>query len=505
MELELRYQTFEENRPVYHATWKHEETLESIVPDAMPDISRVISVSGSAFLKEKEVIDGSVRMSGTAVVNVLYIPEGEDFPRALVLSVPFRCSREDPRIKANTQTHGTISLSAADARVINPRKLLLRCDMMANTTVFETLKKDITCDIWTDQPDYVEKQDEILECQIVSEITEKVFQFSDVLKQPSSKPPIEEILCVRVEPGTLDGKIIGKKLVCKGDIRLTILYRSGSEILPGSFELPYSQVVELSQTFEEGMAELTFCLKAADIQLLDNGIEVFIEAILQGCIWIGKQVSIVKDTYSTIGDVSLERTEQKLCAGAEHLSSREQVRQFCESAIPARQILDCFVTAAEFSTEQSEKGRKCEAQFNIDILYISEDNSLCCIYGKTSSLVDIAVPSHANLQWNCRPIGEVSAVPVTGGAEVLFTAEFNWTISHDAEILNITAVEINEKPENRSHTPSVIVRISDRDDTLWAIAKSCRSTVRDICAVNGVSGDCVQAGTVLLIPTNRGN
>ena len=95
MDMELQRMTIEGYRCVSQGMFTQEETLESIVSDACPDISRVVSAVGRVFLQEKELGEGSLRLSGSARVTVLYIPEGEGMPRSLEVTVPFQCVRDD--------------------------------------------------------------------------------------------------------------------------------------------------------------------------------------------------------------------------------------------------------------------------------------------------------------------------------------------------------------------------------------------------------------------------
>ena len=64
MDMELQRMVMEGYRPVSQGMFSQEETLESIVPDAFPDISRIVSAVGKVFLKDKELGEGSLRLSG---------------------------------------------------------------------------------------------------------------------------------------------------------------------------------------------------------------------------------------------------------------------------------------------------------------------------------------------------------------------------------------------------------------------------------------------------------
>lgn len=498
MELELQHQTLEGFRPVYHADFGQEETLESIIPDSFPDVARIVSASGKAFLKDKETGEGSLRLTGLACITVLYIPEGEDQVRALEVSIPFQSVRDCPQVHNGIPVHGVVSVTSADARMMNPRKLLVRCSLMCRATAYDKDRRELTCDA-AGNDICLEKQFRKYDCHTVSEITEKAFLFSDVLRQTASKPAMEELLFYRAEIGTLDGKVIGKKLVCKGDILLSVLYRGGGTVIPVRFELPYSQIAELSEEYHEGEAEVALAIKTVDCRLRDGELEVSVEGLLQSCIWVQKSVTLLSDVYCTSCSLDAERTRQSVCTMAEQGKRREQVRQFCPSGIPGKQVLDCCAMAESISAESGT----CSVRFNVDILYLSEDDALCGVNYSVDSSCEIPVMDHCGCRWSCRPMGEVTAVPVTGGLEVRFDAEFSWVQTREETPSCVTALKRGIEDTSGLPRPSVVIRRVGENESLWEIAKTCGATVRDICRANGLAAEAAPGGAILLIPAKR--
>ena len=225
MDMELQRMTMEGYRPVSHGMFSQEETLETIVPDACPDISRIVSAVGKVFLKEKELGEGSLRLSGTARVTVLYIPEEEVMPRALDISIPFQCVRDDPQFHAGCPVQAMVHAASADARTVNPRKILVRVNLAVWASAYQQERRELSCDVNCAEGAGVEKLFSPCKCCIIPDVAEKVFTFSDVLRPPASKPEIDELLLYRADMGSMDAKFIGKKLVLKRNVQLAALYR----------------------------------------------------------------------------------------------------------------------------------------------------------------------------------------------------------------------------------------------------------------------------------------
>lgn len=500
MDMELQRISMEGFRPVTHGMFSQEETLESIVPDACPDISRIVSAVGKVFLKDKELGEGTLRLSGTARVAVLYIPEGEGAPRSLEVSIPFQCVRDDPQFHAGCPVQATVQAASADARTINPRKVLVRVDLAIWAAAYQQERRELSCDVSGGEG--VEKLLTSSKCCVIPDVAEKVFTFSDVLRPPASKPEMEELLLSRAELGAMDAKFIGKKLVLKGDIQLIALYRSGEELAQVRFELPYSQILDLGAVPDEAEPEVAVTLKSVDCRLREGELEVTLEALAQAALWVRQSVTLISDAYCLKQPIDVERTPVRLCTMAERSGRREAARKLCESGIPAKQVLDCGVAVTSLMSAPAEGGMEFTAQATASILYLSEDDALCGVDVDIPVACRAELPAGCTCSCICRPIGEPTAVPVTGGLEVRFEAEFTWTTIREEQVYCVTDLKPSAVQE-AGVRPSVVIRRVEQGEALWDIAKSCGSTVGDICCANGLPSSEAPAGSLLLIPAKR--
>lgn len=65
MELELKKEQFACYQALPQLSENREETTETIVPDYLPDIARIVDASGCLFLRSREIADGKAQVSGT--------------------------------------------------------------------------------------------------------------------------------------------------------------------------------------------------------------------------------------------------------------------------------------------------------------------------------------------------------------------------------------------------------------------------------------------------------
>lgn len=503
MDYDLQRTVLERYRVVCDTVISQEEVMESIVPDAFPDVSRIISASGNGFLTAKQAGEGSARLSGSLSIIVLYVPEGESMPRSLALTLPFQCTGDCPQLKESCQIHASILSVAAEARLMNPRKLLVKAELKLGLKAYGRESREVTCDLSGRTDDTVERLLTEREDYGITAVLEKPFLFSDTLRQSSSKPPMEELLYCHAEQGGLDAKYIGKKLVCKGEVLLSVVYRSGSEVIPARFELPYSQILDLEGGFDEGEPEVEAQLKSADCILKDGELEVAVEMLLQAALWSHQKVTLLSDLYSTSAALDVERGTSRLCTAAEHGVRRESGRQFCESGIPAKQVVVCQASVGPLTAQPGGGVMHYQGDALVQILYLSEDDALCGVEYTVPISCEVELPEGCICVCRCRPVGEALAVPVTGGLEVRLEAEFSWTVTRYEPVPCVTSIRQSAAAAPDAPRPSVIIRMVGQGETLWEIAKSCGSTIGDICTANELSAPTPAPGTVLLIPTRR--
>ena len=98
MELELDRTQRSGYEAVLDTTVCREETLESIVPDACPDILRICDTEGVVCLRDKVLQDGRVELSGSVRAALLYLPDGEEGIRRMEVELPFSCTLEHPAL-----------------------------------------------------------------------------------------------------------------------------------------------------------------------------------------------------------------------------------------------------------------------------------------------------------------------------------------------------------------------------------------------------------------------
>lgn len=83
MKLEFLKKPMEYLRPVLRETRQIEETAEAIIPDSCPDIQEMLISCGSAFLRGKDVGEGTLAVSVGVSAAAMTQPEGRAAPEEI--------------------------------------------------------------------------------------------------------------------------------------------------------------------------------------------------------------------------------------------------------------------------------------------------------------------------------------------------------------------------------------------------------------------------------------
>lgn len=226
MELNLQKATHEYYETLRFAPFPCETMRENIVPDSCGDIARIVDTTGTVCLTGRELTgDGRFCASGSVEASVLYIPEKEEGPRALHFQIPFQCYGEGQGDASCENLDIRGELHSIDTRVLNPRKVLTR----ANLTLYPTGCRHVSLSVCTgvedESNDGIQLLREQKQTRVAAGVKEKEFTFTEELPLSPGRGGAEEILSTRVDVRGTDSKLIGSKLVVKGLIAATVLYR----------------------------------------------------------------------------------------------------------------------------------------------------------------------------------------------------------------------------------------------------------------------------------------
>ena len=341
-------------------TLTHEETLETAIADYCPDMGRVVETAGQLCLRSIVPQGDGVELRGTIQVTVLYTSEESVGLRSLTQSVPFTCWGESRPLAACQVLWAEGRLLLCEAQALTPRRLSLR--IMPEWTVCGYRCGTRRLCVGADDDPFLRLRRQERELCLTVSMAERECSVTGEAAVPPGHPAPEDLLLWRLYPQVGSCQLVGNKLLVKGDVTLSALYRCQQQKLHTyTAVLPFSQIVESPSGGEEG--EVTVCpqLLCGEARLLrgeeSSGFAVSAELRLLVRITRRETVACVTDLYSIRCAVQPD-TEPVSLPPAQERPTRQEAAAHLDFG---RQRPFVYVTDVSCAPAAAEDGTPCAA------------------------------------------------------------------------------------------------------------------------------------------------
>ena len=507
MELDLERDAQVGYETVAEVTLCQEETLESIVPDACPDIARIVDVCGQATLSGKQAREGTAQVTGMVRAVLLYQPEGAGGLRRMEVGLPFTCQAQAPGLTEAGTVLASPRLRQAEARALNPRKVLLRVDLAVDITacqpVEQTLVKGVTN---PEEGSVCQRQYQGEDYQLCS-VQEKPFTFSDQIRLQNGAGDPPQLLAIRVQPVCGESKLIGGKLIFKGAVETDLLLQEPEGGLSASHEsLPFSQVMEVTEAGED--ADCQVGVEVAAFQWEPDGdgrqADLTLELLAQAQVRRARPVTLLRDLYSTAFQMEADSQPHPLCRLVERSVRPQTVRELVETGEMVRAVADSRLALGQVLQSREGNELVLTVQAELTVLYLDENGAVQCVRRSLPVSCRLDCPEGGRCRCRCACPGEVFAAPAAGGVEARFTVDFHCLITQCQAVPMVTAAKLSSpRCAGEGERPSVVLRLASPGESLWDIAKAYGTTTDQILQANELEEDTPPLGRMLLIPSVR--
>lgn len=507
MELELRQETVRGWERVCRTMLEQEETAEMIVPDACPDIWQVLDGEARLLLQRKEPQDGRGEFSGLLKTAILYQPEGEQGVRAMEVTLPFSASPELSQLTRRSILHVVPQVLGVEVHLLNPRKVLVKVGYRLDIQGFEPQALSLAS--------YVEDPERCGIRQRMGQVStfrtvyaqEKAFTYSDALVLPAGRPDPAELLAARAQCTCAEARVIGTKLVFKGEAVLRLLCRGeDGNLFASDFRLPYSQIMDAGEDSEEGLCELDLIFTDVKCTQSEEDRRTFqVELALQAQALLRREVTVpvLQDLYSTTHALETETLPCPILRLLGQGEGQESLRVTLETDQTPVDLLDVQVRLGRGGQSQEGEERVLTQEAEVIVLFRGEEG-LSCARQKVLAEHRLAGQRAGTCTFTAELLRDPTAAPMGEGIEVSFPLAFRWTAQEQEEGTAIGRVTVGEPLEAPAQRPSVTIRAVREGEDLWAVAKAYATTDAQIMEATGLTSGDLTPGQMLLIPRKLG-
>lgn len=474
-----------------------EETAETIVPDSMPDVGRIIGCWGVPVLRGKEWRGGVMTASGGVTAKLLYAPADDGPLQVLECYIPFTLRWELPPTDREGMMRTDCRLRSIDARMLNARKLLVRANIAALGEAF--LPEEASFFSLPDPPRGLELQTACYPLTLPADCCEKTFLLDEDLTLPSSNPEMDKTVYFSLAPEVTEGKVLGGKAVFKGNYRLHLVYLTpDGGLSQWDQEVPFSQFADMSREFDdEPELSVGILPTGAELETMDDGRTLRLKcSILAQCLVCATQkVDVVQDAYSLRCPVELQKRSVELESRLDRRTLPEAVRIPTELAGNAADL----AALVDYPKAERREGEvRLETPVCCTVLYYDENGALQGkeIRGETESMLP------ADESSRCYAVSESTGRMQYNTAAGELQGMINVMVSCCAgqPIEAVQGLTMGEPTPCGAQRPSVVLRRAKPGESLWSLGKTYGSTQEAIRQANDLPSDAPPAGTLLLIP-----
>ena len=312
-----------------------------LVPDIKPDLKKILSIEGNAFLSSKEIQVGqddgdSIRITGEADLHTLYLPEEKENEEVISIirsRLPFKT---DWQVTASPMSNISLvpKIDKIEYTIINERKF--RAKVTITLYLYEYAEKNLELfeGIRNQELELMKEKVQVshaaLQKQEVIDISEKLN-----LKEGSPKPV--KILNSHIRVVENHRQITSEKIVINANIIANILYLGEEEGEEEKRSQPYffqgktdfTQFILMDQEEKPARSKVSFNSKELNLKIDEDEGNFLLEGTIDTSVEIvtNLEKEIVTDLYHCSRDTSYDFTEKKAEAvidtGAAEVSVRE--------------------------------------------------------------------------------------------------------------------------------------------------------------------------------------
>ena len=495
MEIKFHSMETEVFRESCRQTKRVQESAESVVPDTDDDIARIAAVQTWLLLKSKDVSARGVFLSAEACACVLYIAEGLQKVSFVKLCKPFTLEFELPESEQTPEAQVSLSILASEARIVNPRKLSISFDIMGELSCY--VREKLACDVEIpEECGQLHLRCATAELTLPNAVTEKTFVLNDQFSFPTGKPRPARLVSQKAELLTGDCQLIGKKLVVKGSVELTLCYLSDEVNYPvtAAFSAPFSQIVDI------GKENMSLCCTRTEITGLyldlvdtiqgEKALDMELHALLQLVCCAKQSVRCIADAYcNSMPRINLTQEEELETVGGIQmlrLSADERV------SIPedCADVLSLFPSLSRLTQEQG----KLSAAVILDVVYRTQEGELSAVR-RSIALTGECDASARILSAN---LCDVILRPDGAFVDVHLTLALSCLGLVKQKLERLCGVELLEEEAGTFDRGSSLTMVRAEGESLWELAKAYRSSEEQIRKANPELEEW--SGKMLLIP-----
>lgn len=480
---------------------------EIMLPDYCSDIKRMLKCKVKASVTSKSINGDNLDVEGEAIVWICYVDEDNKI-KSFEERIPFSRAFDLPSVPEMPIVEVKVKSSFINCKAVTQRRIDVHCSLNMKAVVKSFASMKIVTDI--DEP-CVQQQRDSSNASILIGADEKYLIVSDEMGVADTADSIKSIIRSETKIIISDTKIIGNKVVVKGDLKVKILYlgEESGGYFTAQESFPFSQILDIN-----GLTENCTCYVDTSVLNCEARPQTDMSGMLRKAIigaklylsvtaFCNSKVPFLTDAYSTNDELSLTIEPLKLERVAYTYNDRCQIAKKLDVPIESIEtVIDMWCEAECNKVSLSNGHLGMLGTLCVSLLANDSNDEPQYFERNVEFELDTEVdPSVSGSDFVCSvmPYG-ITSTQSRGGLEVKADVHIRIDVVESASLDVITNAELGDKLKSKYGNSSIVIYRAEGGERLWDIAKRYNTSVSSITGLNSLSGETVADDMTIVIP-----
>lgn len=491
MELTLKKDIYERYACAYSGTAGREVSEEIVVPDALPDVGKVIDAQGVLFVRAKEAGEGAVTVSATVSTSVLYVPEDGGAVQSVDVELPCELRIDAPGVDSDSRVRADVRLLTAEARAVNSRKLAVRAEVAASVQCYRRESVSVVSGAEGEGAHVLMDSAEIM---TVSDVREKTFVVTDEYAVPAGLGSGVKLIARRIDAAAEDVKYVSGKIILRGRSVSELVFSDDTgNVRAARMQSEFSQIVEVDCSAPDAAAGASILLTGAYFDLPEYGegagrLQAELHFAMQCVCRERRTVPYMADIYANRACLVPSFIETPAIREAKPISMRQTVAGRVEPEAAGEPV----IVNASVGAVSLEDGT---VKTSVLVRMASRSPDGNWTPSRCRMNVEFT-PAEPQTDMTLSEISVYAADVYATGSDVRAVLQMDAVMMREGVVQSVSEVaEDADAFASQAQRPSVTLVRAKSGASLWELAKRCGSSVEAIEAANG--GRC---DGMLLVP-----
>lgn len=512
--MELRKESVQVLRIKSKATSQVTFDVDYNVPDAKPDIGRMIQSKGEVSMDEVRLGEGRAFIKGSLLADILYVGEEAGNVYSMTAKLPFEETLNLEGIASGDKICLKWEIEDLSVHVIHSRKLNIKAVVTFRAVVDEMKGIQLPVEVCEENVSVKKKKIPLMNLMVHKKDTLRI---KDEMTISSNKPNIGDLLWYTMSVRGLDLRPENQLLRARGELAVFALYTGddeGNTLQWAEYTLPFEREVECSGCQEEMIPNIDASVMHQQLEVKPDAdgeerilsADVVLELDMK--LYREEEYDLVQDVYSPLKECVPQGKTETLDGllvrnfSKCRITDRIQVK---ETQGKILQLCSSQGTVKIDKTRLVENGIQADGILLLKVLYVVGNDDMP-LYSMEGMIPFTHVIEAQGIREGCSyylqaELEQLSTMMADSNElEVRAVLDLNVLVQQPVEEQIIERIE--EKPfdmEKIQGMAGITVYMVKPGESMWDIAKRFYTTKEEIIRMNELPDDLLTPGQPLLL------